>query len=141
MVEEVPSSRFCPEDFIWDIHFYSPGGTNTSGALEHLRTRVFPAARREVAHVAIILTDGQSKNSTLTAEEAKKLREMGVYVFAVGIGAQTDVTELMDIASDPNENFVFHVDNFSSLRNIRELLAIKACDGKVQWDRILVIIF
>lgn len=130
MVEEVLSSRFCPEDFIWDIHFCSPGGTNTSGALEHLRTRVFPAARREVAHVAIILTDGQSKNSTLTAEEAKKLREMGVYVFAVGIGAQTDVTELMDIASDPNENFVFHVDNFSSLRNIRELLAIKACDGK-----------
>ena len=85
-----------------------------------------------MAHVIIILTDGQSTNTTHTVQEARAAREQGIYVFAVGIGPQVDVDELMDMASDPDENFVFHVDNFGGLKNIRELLAIKACDGKYQ---------
>nr|KAG5697781.1 hypothetical protein BaRGS_026738 [Batillaria attramentaria] len=107
---------------------YVTGGTNTGGALQYIRTEGFASARRQVAHVIIILTDGQSANSTDTVKEARKARQEGIYIFAVGIGSQTDVRELMEIASDPDENFVFHVEEFGGLKNIRELLAIKACD-------------
>jgi len=34
---------------------------------------------------------------------------------------------LQDIASDPDDDFVFHVSNFSVLNTIRNILAIKTC--------------
>lgn len=107
---------------------YLTGGTNTGSALSWVRTQGFANARRDVAHVIIVLTDGQSANSTDTVKEARRAHQEGIYLFSVGIGNQTDVKELMDIASDPDENFVFHVDDFGGLKNILELLAIKACD-------------
>ncbi|KAK7116181.1 cartilage matrix protein-like [Littorina saxatilis] len=110
---------------------YLTGSTQTGKAIHYVRTQGFSKARQNVAHVIIILTDGQSANTTHTLQEAQKARDQGIYVFAVGIGSQTDVDELMEIASDPDENFMFYVDDFGGLKNIQELLAIKACDVPV----------
>ncbi|XP_076465728.1 matrilin-1-like [Babylonia areolata] len=107
---------------------YLTGGTNTGKALHYVSSQGMAEARPGVAHVVIVLTDGQSANTTYTLQEARAAHEQGIYVLSVGIGPSTDVQELMDIASDPDENFVFHVDNFTGLHNIRELLAIKTCD-------------
>ena len=107
------------------------GGTNTALALHHARTQGLAAAREDAARVIILLTDGQSENATQALQEAREAREEGMAVFAVGIGSHTDMVELMGVASDPDENFVFRVDSFGGLENIRELLAIKTCDGKL----------
>ncbi|KAL8599728.1 hypothetical protein ACOMHN_024779 [Nucella lapillus] len=107
---------------------YLTGGTNTGKALNYVRTQGFSVARQEVAHVIIVLTDGQSANTTHTLLEAHAAHAQGIYVFSVGIGSLIDVEELMEIASDPDEHFMFHVDNFGGLQTIRDLLAIKACD-------------
>ena len=86
----------------------------------------------------IVLTDGQSVNRTHTLQEAQRVHEEGMYMFAVGIGSSTDVDELMALASNPDENFMFHVDNFAGLTSIRDLLAIKTCDGKPRYSSFLL---
>ena len=51
-------------------------------------------------------------------------------MFAVGVGDRVDTTELMNIASTPTDHYMFTVDSYSALENIKELLAIKTCTGE-----------
>ena len=105
------------------------GGTNTAAAIRHARLRAFApeVARQEVAHVMVIITDGQSRNPVETSIQAKAAKHAGIYVFAVGVGSDVDETELTTIASDPQKDFVFKVTDFSALANIKNLLAIRTC--------------
>ena len=80
--------------------------------------------------MAILLTDGQSSDLAKTTRQSARAHERGIYLFSVGIGMQTDVYELMTIASDPDEDFVFKVDDFDGLDKITDLLAIKTCNGE-----------
>ncbi|XP_041363645.1 uncharacterized protein LOC121379208 [Gigantopelta aegis] len=109
------------------------GRTNTGGVIEYLTDVAFShdVARHGAAHVAIILTDGQSSKLPETVRQAARAHERGIYLFSVGIGQQTDVYELMAIASDPDEDFVFKVDDFDGLTKITDLLAIKTCNVEV----------
>ncbi|XP_014787765.1 collagen alpha-4(VI) chain [Octopus bimaculoides] len=109
------------------------GGTNTANAIQKMREREFNplSARQDVAHIAIILTDGKSWSLSKTAEEAKMAKEKGIYMFAVGIGRNIDLKELKGIASESNKKesqFVFHVRNFDALDSIKEILAIQTCE-------------
>ncbi|XP_046373560.2 cartilage matrix protein-like isoform X1 [Haliotis rufescens] len=108
---------------------YTGGGTNTGGAIRFLTDHAFAAdiARPEVAHVAILMTDGQSKNLTNTYMESQRAHKAGIYLFAIGIGQFVDTLELNDIASNPDDDFVFQVDDYTALTSIKDLLAIKAC--------------
>lgn len=110
------------------------GGTNTAKAIEEMRKREFNphSARQDVAHIAIILTDGKSWSLSKTTNEAKIAKEKGIYMFAVGIGSNVDLKELKGIASKSNKKesqFVFHVENFDALDSIKEILAIQTCEG------------
>jgi len=96
---------------------YSGGGTNTNLALDLLRTAGLNGGALQLrpgfAHIAMVLTDGQSNNRGLTLTAASNLHASGIYdqVYAVGVsGAVAD--ELNAIASDPS--FVFSIDNFDS---------------------------
>ena len=51
-------------------------------------------------------------------------------MFAVGVGQDIDMGELHAIASKPAQDYVNTVDNYDALNSIKELLAIKACQGK-----------
>ncbi|XP_046581537.1 cartilage matrix protein-like [Haliotis rubra] len=108
---------------------YTGGGTNTGGAIRYLTDHGFSAdiARPEVAHVAILMTDGQSKNLTNTSLQSRRAHKAGIYLFAIGIGQFVDTLELNDIACNPDKDFVFQVDDYTALTSIKELLAIKAC--------------
>ncbi|GAB1597680.1 collagen alpha-6(VI) chain-like [Argonauta hians] len=109
------------------------GGTNTAGAIQSMREHEFNLhnARQDVAHIAIILTDGKSWSFSKTAHEAKLAKEKGIYMFAVGIGSYVDLKELEGIAStsdNKDSQFVFHVKNFDALNSIKEILAIQTCE-------------
>lgn len=108
------------------------GGTRTGSALQYLRQEGFKRgyARENVAHVVILLTDGFSADATLTTKESKILKQMGTYIFSVGIGDQVDELELQTISSQPHNNFVFLMEDFHVLSAIKNVLAIKTCLGK-----------
>lgn len=108
------------------------GGTDTSEALRLVRQRGFApnVARPNIAKIAIVLTDGLSMDADLTAQEARYAHAAGIKVFSIGIGYYADLLEIRNIASDPDDNFVFQVDDFRSLDTIKEILAIKTCDVK-----------
>ncbi|XP_069138667.1 cartilage matrix protein-like [Argopecten irradians] len=105
------------------------GNTNTAAVLKYIREYGFrnDIARPDVAHIVVLLTDGKSTNTLKTEMEARLAHKAGIYVFAVGIGNVASIPELMAIASDPNENFMFKVNNYNALRHLRNILAIKAC--------------
>ncbi|OWF48412.1 cartilage matrix protein-like [Mizuhopecten yessoensis] len=105
------------------------GNTNTAAALKNVREYGFrdDIARSEVAHIVVLLTDGKSTNTFKTEREAELAHKAGIYVFAIGIGDMASIPELMAIASDPAESFMFKVNNYNALRHLRNILAIKAC--------------
>ena len=56
--------------------------------------------RTDKKNFAIILTDGVATLETEnTLTEASLLRDGGVYLFGIGIGAELDITELQKIVS------------------------------------------
>ena len=112
---------------------YLQGGTRTGGALRYIRQRGFSKeyARSSVAHIAIILTDGQSSDIQVTVTEAERARNDGIYLFAIGIGGQIDLLELKAIASKPVNDFMFEIDNYDALASIKNILAIQTCTGKL----------
>lgn len=111
-----------------NITFMS-GRTRTADALKFVHEQGFSrdVARREVAHIILVFTDGLSKRPHETAREAELAKRDGIYLFSIGIGMSVERTELRDIASDPDDDFVFHVSNFSVLGTIKNILAIKTC--------------
>ena len=90
--------------------------------------------RPGVVKVAVVITDGKSDDRQLTTRHARLLRAAGVHVFAVGVGGQYVLDELHAIASAPSDDYVFTVDNYSALDRIKDLLAMKTCQGKRQRD-------
>ncbi len=107
--------------------------THTADALNYVRTRSFQEIsghRSGVTKIAIIITDGMSYNQTATAIAARKLRESGAHIFAIGVGQHYDVDELYNMASVPADNYVFRARNYRTLDRLRKLLAIRACSGK-----------
>lgn len=108
---------------------YLTGATNTGEAIEYVTVTGFGPgqARKDVAQVMITLTDGLSQEPLRTAQAAEKAKKNGIYMFTVGVGNDTDEKELADISSNPDDDFVFHVDDFTALPTITKLLALKTC--------------
>lgn len=51
-------------------------------------------ARREVAHIILVFTDGLSQKPDRTAREAELAKRDGIYLFSIGIGSSVERTEL-----------------------------------------------
>lgn len=82
-------------------------------------------SRPAVPKIAVVVTDGQSSNPTSTATQAKLLKDVGVRVFAVGVGTSAN-PELQTIASAPKD--VFTVTTFDSLNTVRLGLTNRTCE-------------
>ncbi|XP_061197993.1 uncharacterized protein LOC133206079 [Saccostrea echinata] len=111
---------------------YISGGTNTADALKYARETSFQTAngaRNNAAKIAIVITDGKSTSTIATSAEAQRLRQKGVTVFSVGVGA-ANKQELNAMATDPDASHVFVVNNFDALKQINGELAQKACEVK-----------
>ena len=112
---------------------YSGGNTYTNLALSLLLSIAQNGTlglRNDSSKVAIIVTDGQSTDSTLTKSAADELHNSNIFdVFAVGVGG-ADQDELQRIAS--NSELVFNTANFSStgLKQIKDMILPQLCIGK-----------
>ena len=83
---------------------YNGGSTNTAAALTLLLKTAQNAKlglRNNSLNSAIVITDGQSFNTSATISAANTLHASNIFdVYAVGVG-NADVEELQDIASSP----------------------------------------
>ncbi|PVD21494.1 hypothetical protein C0Q70_19668 [Pomacea canaliculata] len=109
---------------------YRSGGTNTGDAIKYLKDTMFNQAngdRPGVPNIGIIITDGNSNRPDDTMAQAQAARAAGITLFSVGVGSGISRTELNAIATDPDTNHVFTVDDFSKLSDIKALFQEQAC--------------
>ncbi|WAR00542.1 COCA1-like protein [Mya arenaria] len=104
---------------------YSGGGTSTSEALELMRGEGFDGERPGAPDIAIVITDGLSKYPMLTKFQADRAKNESISMFSIGIGNQTDETELLAIAS--SNQFRFQVGDYSTLLKLDQTIAHMAC--------------
>ena len=107
------------------------GGTDTAMALTYARQHGFPYTatdRADVSRFIVLITDGQESNMPATVAAADQAHQEGIMVFAIGVGDNSRGEELQALASKPSDRFVLHVNNFTDLHNIDDLLAIKTCE-------------
>nr|KAG5700433.1 hypothetical protein BaRGS_010346 [Batillaria attramentaria] len=107
------------------------GGTNTPEALFLTRTQVFNktnGARHDARKVAVLLTDGESYDFNLTVQQAKKLRDEGVVVFAIGVG-WINLQELLAVASEPVCSHVYVLDNYAHIESILYEIQKSTCEA------------
>ncbi|CAG5132470.1 unnamed protein product, partial [Candidula unifasciata] len=105
---------------------YRTGITNTDLAIRYVRESLL--FREGVTKVIVVVTDGVSRSPGSTAREADLAREQGFYVFVVGVGQYQDEREWQNIASDPDDQFVFNVTNFRNLEQVKYTLPSRICN-------------
>ena len=108
------------------------GDTNTGSAIAYVRDVMFTehnGARDGVPRIGIVLTDGRSNDPVFTMQEAVKTHAQDIVLMALGVGDDISRYELTSIASDPDDEFAFQVADYTALEYIKDMLAIKACEG------------
>ncbi|XP_060079255.1 cartilage matrix protein-like [Ylistrum balloti] len=126
------------------IKYAAGPATVTYRALNQTRRGLFTPGvgdRPNVPNVVIVVTDGgtnpgrvdpytKEMGKSLTLGEAEELKVMGCHVFSIGVGPHIDPSELMGIASKPEEKYYLQVDNFNKLntRALTEMVAYRACE-------------
>ncbi|XP_062570641.1 collagen alpha-1(XX) chain-like [Saccostrea cucullata] len=108
---------------------YQAGSTHTDLALTNVMEHDFKptaGARDHVVSILIVMTDGMSNNANATTLQAKKLHEMNIRTFVIGIGSGINLAELRLIASDPQK--VFTVSNFDALNTLELEIMKTTCE-------------
>ncbi|CAJ1062945.1 collagen%2C type XXVIII, alpha 1b [Xyrichtys novacula] len=114
---------------------YLGEGTYTGSAI-HQANQVFKAARAGVRKVAIIITDGQAdKRDAVSLESAvSEAQGSNVERFVIGVVNQSDPLyeefkkELNLMASDPDSDHVYLVDEFRTLPALEKKLLSRICE-------------
>ncbi|KAL6105800.1 col12a1 [Pungitius sinensis] len=108
---------------------YKGGNTMTGDAIDYLLQNIFTEAagsRKGFPKVAMIITDGKSQDPV--EEYAKRLRNIGVEIFVLGIkGADED--ELREMASKPHNRHVYNVPNFDGIQEVQKKIIEEVCFG------------
>ncbi|KAJ8392978.1 hypothetical protein AAFF_G00068820 [Aldrovandia affinis] len=108
---------------------YKGGNTMTGDAMDFLLKNTFTeaaGARKTFPKVAMIITDGKSQDPV--EEYARKLRNIGVEIFVLGIKG-ADEEELKQIASAPYSTHVYNVPNFDLIKEVQKQLITQVCSG------------
>ena len=98
--------------------------TRTGYALSFARRNLFNSRRRNSKQVLIVMTDGISNDRV--GGSALALKRAGIEVFAIGIGKNYNIGQLMQIASTKRQVYVA---GFRNLQNIVRVIKSKACKG------------
>ncbi|XP_046370541.1 collagen alpha-1(XII) chain-like [Haliotis rufescens] len=107
---------------------YVGAGTNTADAFKFARSQSFTknhGSRANATKIAIVITDGRSKDEAATLREATSLKNSGVVVISIGVGFGQDDHELKSMAS--RSNYVFSVSNFDALKTIQRQVIETTC--------------
>ncbi|XP_043959271.1 integrin alpha-M-like [Gambusia affinis] len=108
------------------------GGTNTARAIQNVVDDVFSpqkGSRSNVKRILIVITDGESHDRQNLPAATQSADRKNILRFAIGVGNAFTSTsakeELIEIASQPADNFVFQVGSFDALDKIRDNLQAK----------------
>ena len=83
-----------------------------------------------MAKVAVVITDGKSRNMLRTLIEASRAKRNKVHLFAIGVGHAVNYRELSRMASHPSSEYFFQVAGYTALDSLKKILAIKTCQGE-----------
>ncbi|KAJ8299456.1 hypothetical protein KUTeg_023516 [Tegillarca granosa] len=109
-------------------------GTSTEKAINVMRG-IFQKQKRDAPKIGIILTDGISKNPTLTANEAKLTRDLGITMFAVGVSKHAEMKELEAIAGNVCESCIWYSNNICYVSHPEECALYIECYRKNVYGR------
>ncbi|XP_046712499.1 matrilin-4 [Silurus meridionalis] len=116
---------------------YMEKGTMTGLALKHMVQNSFSetegarAASKNIPRVGLMFTDGRSQDDI--SEWAKKAKEAGITMYAVGVGKAVE-DELREIASEPVEKHFFYTSDFTAISQIAENLKLNVCPEESQGE-------
>ncbi|XP_007889508.1 vitrin [Callorhinchus milii] len=96
---------------IKNIRYWS-GGTSTGAAISYASEQLFSKSKPNKRKLMIVITDGRSYDDVRTP--ALAAQRNGVIAYAIGI-AWAAVDELEYIATDPDKDHSFFVDEFDNL--------------------------
>ena len=99
-------------------------------ALKYMKDTMFSSNngdRSNVPNFGIIITDGESNDPGNTKVQAELVRRAGITLFSVGVGANIKMSELEEMATDPDASHVFTVNDFSKLAQIKALFQRQTC--------------
>ncbi|KAL4656629.1 collagen alpha-1(XXVIII) chain-like, partial [Arapaima gigas] len=126
---------------------YIGEGTYTGPAIRRATQEAFYAARNGVRKVAIVITDGQTdKREPVKLDIAvREAHAANIEMYAIGIVNSTDPTqteflrELNLIASDPDSEHMYLIDDFNTLPALESKLVSQLCEdenGALVYNRI-----
>ncbi|NXW19013.1 COSA1 protein, partial [Circaetus pectoralis] len=115
---------------------YLGEGTYTASAIREA-IQLFQAARPAVRKVAVVITDGQAdtRDKVRLDTIAREAHAMNIEVFVIGIVQRTDphyddfLKEMQLIATDPDEEHVYQIDDFMTLSALENKLITKICEN------------
>ncbi|NWQ75059.1 MATN2 protein, partial [Columbina picui] len=105
-------------------------GTMTGLAIQYAVNIAFSESegarplKQNVPRIIMIVTDGRPQDPV--AEIAAKARNSGILIFAIGVG-RVDMNTLKSIGSEPHEEHVFLVANFSQIETLTSVFQTKLC--------------
>ncbi|XP_051563036.1 matrilin-4-like isoform X10 [Myxocyprinus asiaticus] len=114
---------------------YMEKGTMTGLALKHMVENSFTEANgarpaeKNIPRIGLVFTDGRSQDDI--TEWAKKAKEAGITMYAVGVGKAVE-DELREIASEPVEKYFFYTADFTAMSQIAENLKLNVCAAESQ---------
>nr|XP_032629429.1 matrilin-2 isoform X6 [Chelonoidis abingdonii] len=105
-------------------------GTMTGLAIQYALNIAFSESEgarplsQNVPRIIMIVTDGRPQDPV--AEVSAKARNSGILIFAIGVG-RVDMNTLKSIGSEPHEEHVFLVANFSQIETLTSAFQTKLC--------------
>uniref|UniRef100_A0A8C7YBQ0 Matrilin 2 n=1 Tax=Oryzias sinensis TaxID=183150 RepID=A0A8C7YBQ0_9TELE len=109
---------------------YMGRGSRTGSALRHMFESSFSSregGRPNPQQVTIVFTDGRSQDDV--SEWASKAKSSGITIYALGIGKAIE-QELREIASEPNEMYLYYAESFEKMGEITQKLKSRMCKGE-----------
>lgn len=114
---------------------YLGEGTFTGSAIQRAN-QVFKAARPGVRKVAVVLTDGQAdrRDAVQPEDAAREAHAAGIEMFVIGVVKQSDPmytefqAEMNAIASYPDEEHVYLINDFMTLPTLESKLLSRICE-------------
>ncbi|XP_023248856.1 matrilin-4 isoform X2 [Seriola lalandi dorsalis] len=116
---------------------YMEKGTMTGLAIKHMLENSFSEAEgarpfsRNIPRIGLVFTDGRSQDDI--TEFAKKAKEAGITMYAVGVGKAVE-DELREIASEPVEKHFYYTTDFTAISTIAENLKLNVCPEESQGE-------
>lgn len=108
---------------------YRTGGTETGKAIDFLQSVYFTQeagsrASQRIPQFAVVITDGDSTDDVV--EPAKRLRDQGVIIFAIGVG-DVNQQQLESIVNLPAHHFLYTIDSYQALQRLTDSLLQTVC--------------